>query len=304
LSRHFLRLFSVTLRVMHLALVAHRETETNLRLVEAMPAGVEAELLRPSAALLRLGPADTALGRLDVLPTVDGIESGAWELARLEADGVLVLNRLRAVLAMHDKLLTARILAETAIPHPRTRHISHGVPESLEPPFVLKPRFGSWGKDVHLCRTRAAAKDCLDELSTRRWFRRHGVLAQELVPPMGHDLRIVVAGGRVVGAIERVAPRGEWRTNIALGGTRRPANPPLAARELALAAAAAAGADLVGIDLLPTPDGGWVVLELNGAVEFNDKYALDRDVFAAAAEALASVALDTGGEPESLAALA
>jgi [lysine-biosynthesis-protein LysW]--L-2-aminoadipate ligase len=275
---------------MHLALVAHRETETNLRLVEAMPAGVEGELLRPSAALLRLGPADIALGRLDVLPTVDGIETGAWELARLEAEGVLVLNRLRALLAMHDKLLTARLLAGAPIPHPRTRHISHEVPESLEPPFVLKPRFGSWGKDIHLCRTRAAAKDCLNELSTRRWFRRHGVLAQELVPPMGHDLRIVVAGGRVVGAIERVAARGEWRTNIALGGTRRPADPPPAARELALAAAAAAGADLVGIDLLPTPDGGWVVLELNGAVEFTDEYTLDGDVFAAAAAGLVAAA--------------
>jgi [lysine-biosynthesis-protein LysW]---L-2-aminoadipate ligase len=287
---------------MQIALVAHRETETNLRLVEAMPAGVEAEVLRPTEALVRLGADDAALTRLDVLPTLDGFERGAWEIARLEAEGAVVLNRLRALLAMHDKLLTARILSGAGIPHPRTRHVSHGVPDSLEPPFVLKPRFGSWGRDVHLCRTRAAARNCLDELSTRVWFRRHGVLAQELIPPMGHDLRVVVAGGCVIGAVERVATPGEWRTNVALGGTRRPASPPLAARELALAAAAAVGADLVGIDLLPTREGGWVVLELNGAVEFNDQYSLDRDVFAAAAEALADTAFGTSREP--LAALA
>lgn len=287
---------------MKIALVAHRETETNLRLAEAMPPGVEGEVLRPTEALIRLGADDAALTRLDVLPTLDGYERGAWEVARLEAEGAVVLNRLSALLAMHDKLLTARILSGAGIPHPRTQHVSHGVPDSLEPPFVLKPRFGSWGRDVHLCRTRAVAKDCLDELSTRAWFRRHGVLAQELIPPMGHDLRIVVAGGCVVGAVERVASPGEWRTNVALGGARRPASPPLAARELALAAAAAAGGDLVGIDLLPTPDGGWVVLELNGAVEFNDQYSLDREVFAAAAEALAGAAFGTAREP--LAALA
>ena len=285
---------------MRIALVAHRETETNLRLAEAMPSGVEGEVLRPTEALTRLGADDAALTRLDVLPTLDGYERGAWEVARLEAEGTVVLNRLSALLAMHDKLLTARILTGAGIPHPRTRHVSHGVPESLEAPFVLKPRFGSWGRDVHLCRTRAAAKDCFEELSTRAWFRRHGVLAQELIPPMGHDLRIVVAGGCVVGAVERLASPGEWRTNVALGGTRRPASPPLAARELALAAAAAAGGDLVGIDLLPTPDGGWVVLELNGAVEFNDQYSLDRDVFAAAAEALAGAAFGTRHETAGL----
>ena len=281
---------------MRLALVAHRETEANLRLVEAMPAHVEAHLLRPTEAVARLGADDAALTRLDVLPTVDGFEHGSWEIARLEAEGAVVLNRLRALLTMHDKLLTARILSGAGVPHPRTRHVSHDLPAALEPPLVLKPRFGSWGTDVHVCRTRAAARRCLDELSTRRWFRRHGVLAQELIPPSGRDLRIVVAGGRVVGAVERVAAPGEWRTNIALGGSRRPTDPPLAARELALGAAAAAGADLVGIDLLPTRDGGWVVLELNGAVEFNDEYSLDRNVFSAAADALVDAVLDSRRE--------
>jgi RimK family alpha-L-glutamate ligase len=284
---------------MRFALIAHGETATNRRLLEAVPNGIDAALVRPNEALASIGPGDTALARLDVLPTLDGIEQGTWDLARLEAEGILVLNRLRTLLSMHDKLLTARILSGAGIPHPRTRHISHGLPETMEAPFVLKPRFGSWGSHVHLCRTRDAARRCLDELSTHPWFRKHGVLAQELVPPIGRDLRIVVAGGSVVGAVERHAAPGEWRTNVALGGVRRPAEPPLAARELALSSAAAAGAELVGIDLLPTPDGGWTVLELNGAVEFNEEYSLDRDVYAAAADALVAVAL--GAERKQLA---
>jgi RimK family alpha-L-glutamate ligase len=283
---------------MRLALVAHSETETNLRLVEAAPAGVEMEILRPSATHSRLGAGDAALARLDVLPTVDGIEPGSWDLARMEAEGVRVLNRLRTLAATHDKLRTAQVLAAAGIPHPTTTHVT--APQlgtRLAPPFVVKPRFGSWGRDVILCDRSTEARFCLDRLVGRPWFRRQGVLVQELVPPMGHDLRVVVAAGEVVGAVRRVAAVGEWRTNVALGGRREPVAPPLAARELALAAARAAEADLVGVDLLPTPDGGWIVLELNGAVEFNDAYSIDRDVFAAAADALAAEAFGPQHEP-------
>jgi RimK family alpha-L-glutamate ligase len=283
---------------MQLALVAHRETETNLRLAEAAPAGVKMEIVRPSATIGRLGHGDAALARLDVLPTVDGIEPGSWELARLEAEGVRVLNRLRTLASTHDKLRTAGVLAAAGVPHPATMHVT--APQlgtRLAPPFVVKPRYGSWGRDVELCRTRAEAQALLEHLTIRPWFRKQGVLVQELVPPLGYDVRIIVAAGEVVGAVRRVAADGEWRTNIALGGHREPVLPPLAARELALAAAHAAEADLVGVDLLPTREGGWVVIELNGAVEFNDTYSLDRNVFVAAAEALVAAAFRPRDEP-------
>ncbi len=87
------------------------------------------------------------------------------------------------------------------------------------------------------------------------------------MPPLGWDLRIVVAGGRVVGAARRVAAPGEWRTNVALGGRSEPVAPPPLAQTLALEAAAAIRGDLLGIDLLPLGD-GFVVSEVNGAVDF------------------------------------
>ena len=84
---------------------------------------------------------------------------------------------------------------------------------------------------------------------------------------------------------------GEWRTNAALGAQVEPVDPPPIARALALAAARAARADLVGVDLLPTPNGGFLVLELNGAVDFRPAYAPQRDVFFDAVAAL----LEDGG---------
>jgi RimK family alpha-L-glutamate ligase len=273
--------------LMHIAVVAHRHNETNLRLVEAAPTGVVIEIVPPSRALGRLGPDDAALARLDLLPTLDGIEPGLWEIGRLEADGVQVLNRLRTLLATHDKLQTARALHAASLPHPRTAHIIAARSITpIEPPVVVKPRFGSWGRDVTLCESRAELMACIEKLSTRTWFRRQGVLVQELIPPLGHDLRLVVAGGQVVGAVRRRAAEGEWRTNVALGAKRESTVPPQAAREIAVAAAAAVEGDLVGVDLMPTTDGGWVVIEVNGAVEFTDEYSLGQDIFSATIEAL------------------
>jgi RimK family alpha-L-glutamate ligase len=276
---------------MRLALIAHRETETNLRLLEAAPRGTEMSIVSPAESLNVLGPGDAALVRLDVLRTLDGIEPGTWEIARLAAEGLAVLNSLRALLATHDKLQTSRVLAAGGVPHPQTGHVAApGAPLPFEPPVVIKPRFGSWGRDVVVCLDRAEAMAHLETLAGRAWFKGQGALVQELVPPQGHDLRIVVAAGTVVGAIQRLAAPGEWRTNIALGGVRRRVSPPQAACDLALAGAAAAEADLVGVDLLPAPDGSWTVIELNGAVEFTDEYSLDRNVFAAACEALVAAA--------------
>jgi RimK family alpha-L-glutamate ligase len=270
-----------------LGLVSHRQNPTNIRLAAAAPPGIEVELVPPGEALSLLGPDDAALSRLDVMPTLDGIEPGIWEIGRLEASGIPVLNRLRAILATHDKLLTSRVLLAAGLPHPQTVHLVTAREQvEVDPPVVVKPRFGSWGRDVALCTDRAQLAETLDALSSRPWFRKQGVLVQELIPPLGHDLRVVVAGGGIVGAVRRQAADGEWRTNVALGAERQAVEPPRAALELALAAAAASGADLVGIDILPTRDGGWTVIELNGAVEFTDEYSLDRDVFEAAMEKL------------------
>jgi [lysine-biosynthesis-protein LysW]--L-2-aminoadipate ligase len=273
---------------MVVALIAHQRTPTNIAL--AGHPGVE--ILSPAEALRVLGPGDVAIGRLDVAESLDGIEVGLWELARLEGEGVRVLNRPGTLVAAHDKLATARALHAAGVPHPLTSHITSPLLGlSIHPPVVVKPRFGSWGRDVVRCEDVATLRSSLAELSTRPWFRVHGALVQELVPPPGHDLRLVVAGGSVVGAVRRVAAAGEWRTNVALGAIREPLMPPPEACALALAAAQAIGGDLVGVDLLPTPDGGYVVLELNGAVEFNERYSLaGGDVFSCTLDALITAA--------------
>lgn len=256
--------------------------------------GIRSELLSPPEACRRLKRGDVAIVRLDVTGSLDGVEAGLDQLATLEARGVRVLNRPAALLIAHDKWQTALRLADAGIPHPRTQHTT-SIDEvlSLEPPFVLKPQFGSWGQDVMLCRDPGEVRRCLATIRERGWFRRHGVLIQDLVPPLGYDLRVVIAGGRVVGAGRREAAAGEWRTNVSLGGRFISAAPPRDAAALAIDAARVIGADLVGVDLLPCPGSGYAVIEVNGAADFDeDEESLaGRSVHADIAQALGLVRL-------------
>jgi RimK family alpha-L-glutamate ligase len=284
---------------MKFAVVAHRRSPTNDSLVAAARAlGFDSEIVDPHRALGLLEPDDVALARLDVREELDGIERGTGELERLAAGGVDVRNPPGALVVAHDKLLTARTLRLAGLPHPHTTLLSPGLPAAApELPLVLKPRFGSWGRDVELCSTSDELEAALVRLQGKPWFREYGALAQELVEPRGWDLRVVVAGGRVVGAACRVARPGEWRTNAALGAQVEPVEPPVTARALALAATRTARLDLVGVDLLPTGN-GFVVLELNGAVDFRPLYA-SGDVFADAVVVLLG---DAARQPELAAA--
>lgn len=255
--------------------VGAARNETNVRLVDECRAlGLDAVRVDPVEAVSRVRPGDVVLGRLDVLPTVDGVEPGLLALRRLEGRVRRVLNRAAALAAAHDKALTARLLRRAGVAHPRTALLlPDAPPPPIEPPLVVKPRLGSWGVDVCRCDTVEERDRVLAALSGRGWFRRRGAVVQELIPPVGYDLRLLVADGRVVGATSRVPVAGEWRTNVSLGADRVPVVPDAAACALAVAASAAIGADLVGVDLLPV-GGGHVVLELNGAADFDEAYDL------------------------------
>jgi RimK family alpha-L-glutamate ligase len=85
---------------------------------------------------------------------------------------------------------------------------------------------------------------------------------QQFVRHPGWDLRVLVLGGRVLTGMRRVAD-GDWRTNVAQGGTAEKVKVKPEQEELALRAARALGAAVAGVDLLPGPEGEWYVVEVN-----------------------------------------
>jgi RimK family alpha-L-glutamate ligase len=270
------------------AVVAQRAGWCNAEMADAWCGlGIDAALLAPGEAVHRVRAGDVVVNRLDVRPSLDGVEPGLREVSALVRAGARVVNPPDVLTSTHDKLATARYLESAGVPHPLTAHVlpgARGVAEVM-PPLVLKPRFGSWGSDVMLCRTRRDVDAALAYAHGRPWFRRQGAIAQSYIPHAA-DLRLVVAGGRLIGAVERQPARGEWRTNFSLGGSRRPVVPSSDAVSVALAAVHAVGAELAGVDLIAVPD-GYVVLEINGAVDFDRLYSLPgRDAYSDAADAL------------------
>jgi [lysine-biosynthesis-protein LysW]--L-2-aminoadipate ligase len=265
-------------------------TPTNVALVGAFRSlGLDAQLIAPSKIRSQPRRDVIHLGRLDVLASLQGIEDGLEELRTLELEGACVLNSATSLLLCHDKLATARVLRRAGLPHPRTTLVdAEGTPKQLEPPVVVKPRFGSWGRNIHLCATEQELEETIQKLRKQTWFQTQGALIQELEPTAGQDIRVIVANGHIVGAVRRIARAGDWATS-SLGGTRRPVRPSKEIVSTAVQAAAAVEADLVGVDVAATHN-RLTVIDVNGCADFTSEYGSGNDVFVSAASGLLEAA--------------
>jgi ribosomal protein S6--L-glutamate ligase len=184
-------------------------------------------------------------------------------LHRLAARGVRVLNPPRAVEACVDKYLATAQLQAAGLRVPPTVVCQHADAaleafEALGSDVVVKPLFGSEGRGM----VRVSDPE-LAWRTFRTLERTQSVLyLQQFVRHPGWDLRVFVLGGRVLTAMRRRG-NGDWRTNVSQGGSGEVVAVGRDEERLALRAAAALGAPVAGVDLLPGPGGEWYVLEVN-----------------------------------------
>jgi ribosomal protein S6--L-glutamate ligase len=186
-------------------------------------------------------------------------------LHRLEGSGVPVMNPPRAVETAVDKYLATARLEAAGLPVPETwvGESSIGALEAFEAlgsDVVVKPLFGSEGRGLVRVSDRELA------LRAFRTLERLGLVlyVQRYVPNSGYDVRVFVLNHRILGAIRRFAPPGDWRTNVAVGGRAEVCTVDDDLARLALDSARAVGARMAGVDLLPDPKTGkFLVLEVN-----------------------------------------
>ena len=212
------------------------------------------ELLDAGAVLARIIPG----GSLEQI--IYRVNALHW----IERRGVLVMNSPRAIERCVDKFYTTALLQEAGLPVPPTV-VCETVDEAMAAvremkDVVIKPLFGSMGHGL----VRVNDPDVAFRVARSLEAIRAVFYVQQAVDHGGRDVRAFVVGGQVIGAIERRAPAGDWRSNLARGGSARPVALSEELRQLALTAASAVGADYAGVDLLPGAGGAAFVLEVNG----------------------------------------
>ena len=225
-------------------------------------AGGRAASLHAAGESRPLETLDALLVRLIPPGSLDQIVFRVDCLHVLADGGLPVVNPPRAIERTVDKHWTSRLLCDAGVPTPRTV-AAEGCDEAMAAfremgDVLVKPLFGSGGQGIF----RVSDEDLAVRSFRALELQRAVFYLQEFVPHGHSDLRLFVAGGRVVAAARRGADG--WKTNVAAGARAQPHRSTPEEEALALRACRAVGADYAGVDLVEADDGRRLVLEVNG----------------------------------------
>ena len=128
-------------------------------------------------------------------------------------------------------------------------------------PVVIKLLEGTQGMGVILAETEASARSIIEAFSAANV----NILIQEYVrEASGHDLRVLVVGGKIVAAMKRVGGKGEFRSNLHRGGRAEAATLTPDEEMTALKSVDALGLNVAGVDMLRS-NRGPLVMEVNAS---------------------------------------
>ena len=238
----------------------------------AEAAGLEASLVDSKGLIFEIPKKNEELGDVVLQRCISHYRSSLLTLT-LEGAGLKVINSYAVAETCSNKLATSIALANAGVPTPRTflaltSEAAGEAAEKLGFPLVLKPFTGSWGRMVTVVRDRGTLQSLMEfkeELANPQ--EQHMYYLQEYVKRPPRDIRAIVAGDSIVACVHRIAPPGEWRTNVARGATSKAFKPDKELHEMILKAARAVGGGILGVDAME-PDSGYLVHEVNNTVEF------------------------------------
>ena len=176
-----------------------------------------------------------------------------------DAMGKAIFPSYHTYKCVQDKIKQTALFHLLEIPHPFTR-VFYGkrrlekITRHFRYPLIAKiPRGSALGRGVFLVH---------DEDALERYLQQSRVAYIQEYLALNRDMRVVVIGDRVVHAYWRLAPQGDHRSNVAVGGRISLDKVPDQAQALALHTARACGWNDVGIDICEH-QGRFLVLEAN-----------------------------------------
>ncbi len=186
---------------------------------------------------------------------------------QFEMMGVYCVNESVAITRARDKLRSMQLMSRHNVGIPVTAFANRpdDVPGLIREvggaPLVVKLLEGTQGIGVVLAETDKAAESVIQA------FMGLGsnILVQEFIKESkGSDIRCFVVGNRVIAAMQRTAPEGEFRSNLHRGGSAKLVKLTPAERRTAVKAAALMGLNVAGVDILRS-NRGPLVMEVNSS---------------------------------------
>jgi len=211
-----------------------------------------------------------SLGKVDaVIPRIGASNTfyGTAVVKQFEMMNSYCVNTSDAIANSRDKLRSLQILGEAGINMPITGFVSHtkdieGVIESVgSTPLIMKLLQGTQGQGIVLAETRKAAESVMSA------FRQldADIIVQEFIKESaGQDIRAFVVGDKVVASMKRIAPEGEFRSNVHRGGTMERIQLTEEEEVLAVNASRILGLSIAGVDLMRS-NRGPLILEVNSS---------------------------------------
>ena len=194
-------------------------------------------------------------------------------IRHLEKLGVFILNSSQSIENSRDKLAALQILASNNIPIPKTMLAKFPlnieiVEKEFTYPMIVKTVSGAEGKGVFLCEKKVQLKDLADLMEVSIDPKINVILQEFVTPSKGKDIRVIVIGGRAIGAMLRTAGRGKFKANYSAGGKVEALklNPTL--EWLAVESSKMLGLEIAGVDLLFDGD-NYKICEVNSAPGFD-----------------------------------
>jgi ribosomal protein S6--L-glutamate ligase len=228
---------------------------------------------------------DVIITRPSVLNNVDMQVS---LIRQMELAGLLVLNKFTPIVRTKNKIKTMQILNHHGIPIPDTVVVRRSVDLKQAVkilggfPIIVKSPVGSFGSGVRIVESMRALKSLL------LWDEPMYLLQQFVKFSKGKDIRIFVVNGQVVGTMMRSAKKGEFRSNIELGGKGESVEITEEEATIAIRSVHALELNYGGVDVIRSKNGP-AVLEVNSNPGFK---ALEEASGADVAGALISYAVE------------
>lgn len=192
---------------------------------------------------------------------------GTAVVRQFEMMGVYCINGSIAIERSQDKLHCLQILAQKGIGLPTTA-VAHStifteklIKQVGGAPLVIKLVEGTHGIGVVLAENKVSA---ISMIETFRELDEDFLIQEYIKEAKGADLRCLVVGKKVVAAMKRQGPKGEFRSNIHRGGQAHTVELTPDERTTAIKSVKNLGLHVAGVDILRSKKGP-VVMEVNSS---------------------------------------